>query len=98
MRGLNAIKKVYDALVELLIFEADNTINIVEVQASGDMAFVRSRDTHGSVTERNTGKSRLPIFRELWVLRRSSGEWKIAVCAYETSPQKPLDPTAAVLW
>lgn len=97
--GLQDIEAVYEKLVNLIKFNDDSVIDIVDAYASGDCGFVRSLRTHGSVTELETGVRKLPVWRELWVFKRNADKkFKFAVYAYGNAPDGEFDPTAAVLW
>lgn len=97
--GLEAVRKVYASLFEMIRFNDDNVIHVVDAQVSEGMGFVRSHETRGSVLEIANGTLHHPHFRELWVLKKNTtGQWKITVYAYGIPSQKSNDPVDAVVW
>jgi uncharacterized protein (TIGR02246 family) len=59
------------------VMDIDATFEVEEILVKGDLAAVRTSSTD-TVTMRATGQ-RMPVrFRELFVLERTNGQWKIA--------------------
>ncbi|KIO76568.1 hypothetical protein TH53_14045 [Pedobacter lusitanus] len=97
--GLKEIESVYQDLIKLIRFNDDSIINIIDAYISGDLGYVRSHNTHGSITEIKTGEAKLPIFRELWILKKNKeGKWKFSIYAYGMAPQGNTNPGDAVVW
>ncbi|WBV56336.1 hypothetical protein PFY10_19295 [Chryseobacterium daecheongense] len=97
--GLKDIEKVYTELVNVIKFNEGNIINIMDAYVAGDLAYVRSVDTTGSVTEIKSGEVKSPIFRELWVLKKDDKEkWTFAIYAYGVASQEKSNLADAVVW
>lgn len=97
--GIEAVRRVYESLFQLIRFNNDNVIHIVDAQAGLDMGFVRSHETRGSVLELASGAQHHPHFRELWMLKKdSANHWKITVYAYGIPSKDSHDPANAVVW
>lgn len=97
--GVKNIRAVYDELVKLIKFNDDSIINVVDAFASGDSGYVRSHRTPGSVTEVETGETKHPYWRELWVFKRDTdNKMKFAIYAYGSAPEGEFNPVEAVLW
>lgn len=97
--GLKDIEKVYTELVNVIKFNEGNIINIMDAYVAGDLAYVRSVDTTGSVTEIKSGEVKSPIFRELWVLKKDDKEkWTFAIYAYGVASQEKSNLADVVVW
>ncbi|WP_306352995.1 YybH family protein [Flavobacterium sp. '19STA2R22 D10 B1'] len=97
--GLKNIEAVYGELVKVIRFNEGNLFNIIDAYTVGDLAYVRSQESTGSVTEIESGKTTAPKFREFWLLKRNKeGKWKIATYLYGLAPQKDTDLADAVVW
>ena len=72
--GTEQLKTTYEGFFKMLKFDVKFTIE--EVVVSGDYAFARTHSA-GTTVLQATGQSSAEENRELYVLQKSSGEWKI---------------------
>ncbi|KEY60631.1 DUF4440 domain-containing protein [Serratia sp. DD3] len=77
------LKKDYDGLFKVTKTSADFIYDAIEV--SGDMAFVRTHHPVGQ-TAVVKGKKVEDHSRELFILRKIDGDWKIALYTFSTDP------------
>jgi len=76
LSGLANIKEAYSGGFK--VFRLDVKFKIEEIIVSGDMAYARTGST-GSMTMLSSGQKMPEENRELFVLRKKDGQWKIAV-------------------
>jgi uncharacterized protein (TIGR02246 family) len=81
--GKQQLAAAYDSVFATMIL--DFTFELEEVLADGDIAAVRTTGT-GTMTVRATGEAMPARFRELFVLRRLSNDWKIAQYMFQQLP------------
>jgi len=77
--GADAVKANYEAVFEAV--ELDLQFAIDEVVIDGDYGFVRSTSL-GTVKVLATGESGPELNRELFVVNKKDGKWKIAFYMY----------------
>jgi uncharacterized protein (TIGR02246 family) len=73
--GQAAVRQVYEAIFSGLAYDLQFTID--EVMVFDDYAVARSTSA-GTVSVKATNQSSPDTNRELWVLRKVDGKWKIA--------------------
>ncbi|HLJ67584.1 MAG TPA: nuclear transport factor 2 family protein [Chloroflexota bacterium] len=73
--GPEALRAAYEPFRTALGLEC--TYQFDEILCSGDLASARTRST-GTVLNRDTGEQSPASWRELFVLRRVAGQWRIA--------------------
>lgn len=78
-RGAEAVKGDYEGIFSAV--GLDLQFEIDEVVLDGDYGFVRST-SDGTATVLETKESAPEVNRELWVVRKVNGEWKIAFYMY----------------
>jgi uncharacterized protein (TIGR02246 family) len=77
--GQAAVRQVYEAIFAGLAYDLQFTID--EVIVFDDYAVARSTSA-GTVSVKAINQSSPDTNRELWVLRKVGGEWKIAWCMF----------------
>ena len=75
--GKAGVKNNYKGLFSGASFDLDFTV--LEMNVVSKYAFVRSTST-GPITNKASKKTATDDFRELWVLEKTNGQWKIARC------------------
>jgi uncharacterized protein (TIGR02246 family) len=83
--GRSQIAEIYAAAVQAVA--RDFTYEFDQVQVAGEMAVARTRSS-GTATVRSTGETSDGRYRELFVLRRSDGAWKISAYMFQTQPEE----------
>lgn len=78
-RGTDAVKKNYEAICSSVALDLQFSID--EVVLDGDYGFVRST-SDGTATVVSDNSSTEEINRELWVVHKVDGQWKIAFYMY----------------
>jgi ketosteroid isomerase-like protein len=73
--GKDNIRHVYDAIFSALVYDLQFTID--EVIVSGNYASVRSTSA-GTVLNKATSETAPDANRELWLMQKVDGAWKIA--------------------
>ena len=90
--GSRPLAATYDAAFENMrldfTFEFDDTV------VKGDLAAVRTTG-QGTITIRATGETQPARFRELFVLERTEGDWKIAQYMFQQMPEQLQGPASA---
>lgn len=75
----------YSNLFQNEKFETDFAFDSINVK--GDSAYVRTHHHRGAVvTELDNQHTLIDLNREIFVMRKVNGEWKIAVYAFNTDP------------
>ena len=83
--GSQQLTATYDAVFENM--RLDFTSRFDDVTVNGDLAVVRTT-SQGSITIRATGETQPARLRQLFVLERTGGEWKIAQYMYQQMPEQ----------
>lgn len=78
-RGSEAVKGNYEGIFSAVSLDLQFTID--EIVVDGDYGFVRST-SNGTATVLDTEESAPEVNRELWVVHKENGEWKIAFYMY----------------
>lgn len=78
-RGAEAVKNNYEGIFSAV--KLDLQFDIDEIVLDGDYGFVRST-SDGTATVLAAGESAPEVNRELWVVHKDNGQWKIAFYMY----------------
>ena len=82
--GSRQLTAAYDAFENMHL---DFTFRFDDIIVRGDLAEVRTTG-QGTITIRGTGETQPVRFRELFVLERTGGDWKIAQYMYQQMPEQ----------
>lgn len=78
-------RQQYDNLFKNEKFETDFVYDSVSV--NGNMAYVRTHHHRGAtVTRKSDGATLIDLNREVFVLEKKQGQWKIVVYTFNTNP------------
>ena len=83
--GSRQLTATYDAALENM--RLDFTFRSDDITIHGDLAAVRAA-SQGTITIRATGETQPALFRQLFVLERTGGGWKIAQYMYQRMPEQ----------
>ncbi|MBV8129935.1 MAG: nuclear transport factor 2 family protein [Planctomycetaceae bacterium] len=86
MIGVDAMAKPYNDLFKAIKFKTDFQYDAVDVY--GDVAIVRTHHPVGPEHFLADGSKKLDFNREIFVLRRLGGEWKIMLYTFNTQPRQ----------
>jgi ketosteroid isomerase-like protein len=87
MVGVEAMAKPYEDLFKAIKFNTDFQFDAVDVY--GDVAIVRTHHPVGQTELLLKDKTKkLDFNREIFVLRRMDGEWKIILYTFNTQPKQ----------
>jgi ketosteroid isomerase-like protein len=85
--GVDAMAKPYDDLFKSIKFNTDFQYDAVDVH--GDIAIVRTHHPIGQTEfHLKDGSRTLDFNREIFVLRRMEGDWKIILYTFTTQPKQ----------
>jgi ketosteroid isomerase-like protein len=85
--GPDAMAAPYEALFKEIKFTTDFQYDAVDVH--GDLAIVRTHHPVGQVeVSLKDGSQKLDFNREIFVLRRIGGDWKIVLYTFNTQPRQ----------
>jgi ketosteroid isomerase-like protein len=82
--GSRKLTATYDAFGNICL---DFTFRFEDILVRGDLAAVRTTG-QGTITIRGTGETQPARFRELFVLERTGGDWKIAQYMSQQMPEQ----------
>jgi ketosteroid isomerase-like protein len=85
--GTDAMARPYEELFKAIKFNTDFQYDAVDVY--GDIGIVRTHHPVGQTElHLNDGSKSLDFNREIFVLRRTGGEWKIILYTFTTQPRQ----------
>ena len=90
--GSRQLAATYDAAFENM--RLDFTFQFDDIVVNGDLAAVRTTG-QGTITIRATGETQPARFRELFVLERAGGNWKIAQYMFQQMAEQLQGPASA---
>ena len=90
--GSRPLAATYDAAFENM--RLDFTFQFDEIVVKSDLAVVRTTG-QGTITIRATGETQPARFRELFVLERAGGDWKIAQYMFQQMSEQLQGPASA---
>ena len=87
VKGVAAMAEPYEALFKIIKFTTDFQYDAVDLH--GDLAIVRTHHPIGSVELfLKDGSTKLDFNREIFVLKRMGGDWKIILYTFTTQPRQ----------
>ncbi len=85
--GIDAMSKPYETLFQAIKFNTDFQYDAVDIY--GEIAIVRTHHPVGQTElHKKDGSKTLDFNREIFVLRRMDGEWKIILYTFTTQPRQ----------
>jgi ketosteroid isomerase-like protein len=85
--GVDAMAKPYEALFQAIKFNTDFQYDAVDIY--GEIAIVRTHHPVGQMElHLKDGSKTLDFNREIFVLRRMDGDWKIILYTFTTQPRQ----------